>query len=89
LLNARQEALLAEDGRCLRNAIGHVGAAIAGGGEPPALGLVVIHDVAARTFTAAFLTGVAVHHRIHARATASLARLPGPRSTCAVTNPSD
>jgi predicted RNA-binding Zn ribbon-like protein len=34
-----------------------VGAAIAGGAEPPAQGLAVIHDLAARTFAAASLTG--------------------------------
>jgi predicted RNA-binding Zn ribbon-like protein len=56
-LNAKQRALLAGDGRRLRNAINQVGAAIADGDEPPGLSLAVIHDVAARTFTGALLTG--------------------------------
>jgi predicted RNA-binding Zn ribbon-like protein len=52
-----QRALLVEDGRRLRRAIDDVGAAIAGGAEPPAQGLAVIHELAARTFAAASLTG--------------------------------
>nr|WP_249797977.1 ABATE domain-containing protein [Bradyrhizobium sp. 199] len=56
-LPTRQRALLVDQGRSLRTAIDEVGAAIAAGAEPAAQGLAVIHDLAARTFMAASLTG--------------------------------
>ncbi|MCP3368347.1 CGNR zinc finger domain-containing protein [Bradyrhizobium cajani] len=56
-VNATKRAVLVDDGRRLRRAIDEVGAAIASGGGPAARGLAVIHDLAARTFAAATLTG--------------------------------
>jgi predicted RNA-binding Zn ribbon-like protein len=55
--NRTQPARLLSDGRRLRSAIDEVGAAIAGGKEPPTQGLAAIHDLAARTFAAASLAG--------------------------------